>query len=332
MTAALPVGWTLAASAFNWTADVIRAEHSTLEIAAAIPASGLASVIEIELGQTVRSYPDPDAAELDALRSALATGDGSISIIGLSLDDWRHDGTAWKRRDEDERLAFLAVQLRAAHHLQASGVRLPIGQAGPALLERARPLLEELDLVLYEEVQGHQTPQNPAYAAAYETIARIDDPRIRLLVDISMLMPALPVSYLGLLRDAGVPAPLVDALAADWRSPAVDEAVVALLRSGGVPAHVHTAFMNLLIRFGRSDAADLRGILPLVGGFHLKFWDLDDADGRVSAPIRDLAALLRPAGWTGTLTSEWGGHEWLDDDPTETTRRHLALAAEVLTA
>ena len=88
--------------------------------------------------------------------------------------------------------------------------------------------------------------------------------------------------------------------------------------------------MNLLIRFGRSDAADLQGILPLVGAFHLKFWDLDDDGGRVTQPLRDLGSLLGRNGFTGTLTSEWGGHEWLQDDPTEMTRRHLALAETAL--
>jgi hypothetical protein len=88
--------------------------------------------------------------------------------------------------------------------------------------------------------------------------------------------------------------------------------------------------MNLLIRFGRSDADELRGILPLVGAFHLKFWDLDDADGRVSRPIRDLGTVLAGSDFAGTLCSEWGGHEWLDADAADMTRRHLALAAEAL--
>jgi hypothetical protein len=88
--------------------------------------------------------------------------------------------------------------------------------------------------------------------------------------------------------------------------------------------------MNLLVRFGRSDAADLRGILPLVGAFHLKFWDLDDTDGRVSQPIRDLGAELAGTDFTGTLCSEWGGHEWLDDDAALMTRAHLALARTAL--
>ena len=75
---------------------------------------------------------------------------------------------------------------------------------------------------------------------------------------------------------------------------------------------------------------DLRGILPLVGAFHLKFWDLDDADRRVSAPIRDLGALLAGSDFEGTLCSEWGGHEWLDDEAADMTRRHLALARSAL--
>jgi hypothetical protein len=141
-----------------------------------------------------------------------------------------------------------------------------------------------------------------------------------------MLMPALPVTYLEELRRGGLSPHLLRRVEQDWRDPATTEAVTDVLRSGQVPPHIHTLFMNLLIRFGRSDAADLEGILPLVGAFHLKFWDLDDDGGRVSQPLRDLGALLGRNGFTGTLTSEWGGHEWLQEDPTEMTRRHLALA------
>ena len=75
---------------------------------------------------------------------------------------------------------------------------------------------------------------------------------------------------------------------------------------------------------------DLRGILPLVGAVHLKFWDLDDAGGRVSQPIRDIAAELAAVGFAGTLCSEWGGHEWLDADAAAMTRAHLELARTAL--
>lgn len=327
MTITLPAGWTLAASAFNWTSEVIRAERAACDIAAGIVADGIASVIEVELGQLWRSYPAPTDAEAEALRDALAAAGGRVGIVGASIDDWELPS---RRRTDAERLAFLLPQLRAAHRLGAIGVRLPIGQAGPVLLAELLPYLDDLDLVLFEEAQGRQTPS--AQAAEYDAVAAIDDPHVRLLIDISMLMPALPPSYLEQLSRGGVPAELVARLTHEWQDPATLDAVVALLRSGAVPASVHTLYMNMLVRFGRSDVAELREVLPLTGAFHLKFWDLDDTDSRVSAPIRDLGAELAGRDFAGTFTSEWGGLEWLDDDAGVMTRAHLALAREALGA
>lgn len=327
MTADLPAGWTLSASAFNWTSEVVGAERAAADIAVGIVTDGIAPVIEVELGQLWRSYPAPTDAETDALRDALARVGGRVSIVGGSIDDWALPA---RRRTDAERLAFLLPQLRAAHRLGATGVRVPIGQAGPALLDRLLPHLHDLDLVLFEEAQGLQTPS--AQAAAYDAIGTLDDPHVRLLIDISMLMPALPSTYLERLSAGGVPADLLRRLTDEWQDPATLDAVIGLLRSGGVPGSVHTLYMNLLVRFGRSDAADLHDILPLVGAFHLKFWDLDDADERVSAPIRALGAELDAGSFQGTFTSEWGGLEWLDDDPADMTRAHLALARAALSA
>jgi hypothetical protein len=323
----IPDGWTLTASSFNWTPDVIRAERSGGEIVTGIAAGGIADVVELEAGQVWRSFPVPDDDEVQQLRAGLAEVGGRVSIVGASIDDFT---SQTERRSEQQRLAFLLPQLRAAHRVGAFGVRLPFGQAGLPLLERLQPILEDLDLILFEEAQGQQSPGNPSVALAYQTIAELDDPRIRVLVDTSMLMPTLPVTYLDRLRTAGLPGDFVDRLEQEWRDEATLEAVRHLLASGGVPPDAHTLFMNLLVRFGRSDASDLSDILPLVGGFHLKLWDLEDADGRVSTPIHDLAALLARTEFRGTLTSEWGGHEWLDDDPADVTRRHLALARTAL--
>jgi hypothetical protein len=318
----IPHGWTLCASSFNWTPEISAARRTAHEIVAGI-ADSVVKTIELEPGLLWRSFPTPQDDEVDELRHSLTARGGSVSIVGASLDDFT---SPTNRRTQQERLDFLVPQLRAAHRVGASGVRLPIGQAGTELLTLVQPLLHELDLVLYEEIQGQQVPLNPAVAPALDAIAGLTDDHVRVLVDISMLMPALPVTYLEELRRGGLSVELVDRLEKDWRDPATLDAVTALLRSGNVPPQIHTLFMNLLIRFGRSGAADLQGILPLVGAFHLKFWDLDDDGGRVSQPLRDLGSLLGTNGFTGTLTSEWGGHEWLQDDPTEMTRRHLALA------
>lgn len=323
----LPAKWTLAASAFNWTPEVIRAERDAPSIAVGIVEDGVAAMIEVEPGQLWRSFPRYAPADLDAFRTELESVGGGITIVGGSLDDW---ASLSRRRTEAERLDFLLPQLQTAARLGAGGIRLPIGQAGEPLLRQLLPALHELDLVLYEEAQGQQSPSSPAAASAIDAIARIDDSHIRLLVDISMFMPALPPSYLEELRSGGVLETLLTRLENDWRDPATHGAVIDLLRSGVVPPQVHTLFMNLLVRFGRSDVAELPSVLPLVGAFHLKFWDLDDSDGRVSAPIRELGALLSTSDFSGSLCSEWGGHEWLDDDPSTITRDHRRLARAAL--
>lgn len=319
-------GWVMSASAFNWTPAVIAARRDARDIAVDIVADGIASEIEIEPGQTWRGFPADMRTDAETLRTRLADAGGRVSILGGSLDDWAAD----RRRSEDERLAFLRPQLEAAAAAGARGIRLPIGQAGPALLARVAPLLDDLDITLFEEIQGPQTPGSPAAGAAIDHIVALDHARVRLVVDISMLMPALPESYLRVLERGGIPAALIDTLRHDWRDPATTDAVVALLRGGGVPPAVHTSFMNLLVRFGRSDAAILAPLLPHIGAFHLKFWDLDDTDGRVSGPIRDLGTILRGSDFRGTLCSEWGGHEWLADDPAQMTRDHLSLARAAL--
>lgn len=319
----LPAGWTLSASAFNLTPEVIRAERTAPDLALSLVECGTTRAIEIELGQMWRGFPSPPSVETEDFRDRLEAAGGGVSIVGVSIDEFDRG----RRRTDAERRAFLEPQLRAAASAGATGVRLPIGQAG-ALLDGLVPLLDELDLVLYEEAQGHETPT--ARAAAYDRIGELDSPRVRLLLDISMLMPALPVTYLDRLERGGLPAELLRRLRDEWRDPATHTAVVDVLRSGQVPGPVHTLYMNLLVRFGRSGVGDLASVLPLIGAAHLKFWDLDDADGRVTRPIRDVGAALRTAGFTGTLCSEWGGQEWLDDDPWRMTERHLTVARETL--
>lgn len=318
--------FTLSAQAFNWTPDIIRAERTSEDIVVGIVADGVADVVELEPGQVFRGFPRSTDAELDSLRERLTAAGGRVSMVGLSLDDATPRG---ERLTLDEREAFLLPQLRAAHRLGADGARLPFGQAGAELLRRVLPVLHELDLTLYEEIQGQQTPDSPAVQEALGIFAELDDPRLKVLVDCSMFMPSLPVTYVEVLRAGGVPEALLTRLETEWRSPETAGAVFDLLRSGGVPPEVHTLFMNLIVRFGRSEPSAIRSILPMVGAFHLKFWDLENPDAQVAAPLSALRAELD--GFEGTLCSEWGGHEWLESaDPTDYTRRHLALAGEVL--
>jgi sugar phosphate isomerase/epimerase len=324
-----PAAWVLAASSFNWTRDILQAARTPHDIVVGIAQSRVSEVVEVELGQCFRSFPRMNEEEVDRLRLGLDAHGARVSIVGLGLDDYT---SLVHHRTEAQRLAFLEPQLRAAQRLGAHGVRLPFGQPDPALLNALTPLLEALGLVLYLEIQGPQGPGSPGYEETMALFADGSNRRLQLLLDASMVTPMLPTSYLDCLGRSGVPADLVDRVTHGWEDPATAKAVRECLAGGQVPPQALALYMTMVVRFGTWTVADLEPLLPYTSAAHLKFWDLDDADGRVTGPLRQLASALDRHGFSGTLCSEWGGHDWYEgpESATEMTRRHLELVRATL--
>ncbi|QGN57711.1 restriction endonuclease subunit R [Nostocoides sp. HKS02] len=286
-------------------------------------------VLEIEAGQCFRSFPSMHPDEVDQMRQAVEAEGARVSIVGLGLDDWV---TPTQRRTERERAAFVSPQLRAAKQLGAVGVRLPFGQPDRSLLRELLPLLHELDLVLYQEIQGTQGPGTGGYEQAMEALEDFSDQRLSIVLDSSMVTPQLPISYLEAVSQAGLPAGLLERVTTEWGSPETTAAIRSCLAEGQVPPNAMALYMTMIFRFGTWTVADLEPLLAHVGAVQFKFWDLDDSDGRVTRPIADLGAALDRGGFAGTLCSEWGGHDWWKgpEGATEMTLNHLDLVASVL--
>jgi len=161
-----------------------------------------------------------------------------------------------------------------------------------------------------------------------ELVESLGTDRVRFLLDLSLSMPALPVSYVEALHRHGAPQALIERLQEAW-SAADHSAATALLRAelDAIPSSPLAAlYVAPLTRFGCSTVAQWRWFLPNVAAVHLKYWDLDDRNGTVSTPIRDLRAALADIGFDGTFCSEWGGHEWMSDtDPMAMTLGHRRL-------
>ena len=265
----LPARLDAGRSSFNWTWDVVQARTSAQDIAEAIPDAVGVNVIELEAGQVFRSFPAPAPREVDALRAAVAAGGGRVSIVGASIDDFVSSS---ERRTENARLAFLEPQMRAVRRVGAWGFRLPFGQTGRSLLKRLQPLLHELDLTLYEEIQVSTASPTPASTPSASSRTTASD---------SLSIPACscppcrrPTSTTasgGDIHRPGRPAGESGSTRNAYRG-------AGTLRSGVVPPPVHTLYMNLSSASVRSEVADLQDVMDLVGGFHLKFWDLDDSD------------------------------------------------------
>lgn len=310
---------------FSFTGTLLEGRQRPDQVLGAVLDAGLCRRIEIDAPQHFRSYPAFDGAELDRTREVLDRYGARLSVLGCYHDASPAPGVF---RNHTQSVDLLERQIRAAQRLGAWGVRLGLGYTPEPVLTALVPVLEATGIVWLEEVQGSCRPDGEQLHQRLELVERLATDRVRFLFDLSLCMPALPTSYVAALRGSGAAPALVDRLREAWNA-ADHTAVEALLRAELAAAgssELASLYVTPLTRFGCTTVADWRWFLPYVAAVHLKYWDLDDATGTVSTPIRELRAALKDASFAGTFCSEWGGHEWMPDaDPVAMTLGHRRL-------
>jgi hypothetical protein len=310
---------------FSFTGTLLKARQGPDAILAAVLDAGLSRRLEIDAPQHFRSYPALDGAELDRTREILERYGARLNVLGCYHDASPAPGVFLSY---SQSVARLERQIRAARRLGAWGVRVGLGFVPEPVLTALVPVLEANDIVWVEEVQGPCRPDSEQLLRRLDLVEHLASGHVRFLIDLSLCMPRLPTSYVAALHRYGAAPALVDRLQEAWNG-ADHDAVTALLRAelaGSVSTQLASLFVAPLTRFGCGTVADWRWFLPNVAAVHLKYWDLDDSDGAVSTPIRDLRSALADIGFPGTFCSEWGGHEWLPDaDPLAMTLGHRRL-------
>jgi hypothetical protein len=309
---------------FSFTGPLLEARHRPDEILGAVLESGLSRNVEIDAPQHFRSYPAFDDAELGRTRDLLERHGARLNVLGCYHDASPAPGVFLSH---DQSVDQLDRQIRAARRLGAWGVRLGLGFAPEAVLTALVPTLEETGLMWVEEVQGPCRPDSEQLHRRLEFAARLRTDRVAFLLDLSLCMPALPASYVQALHRHGATPALIERLQQAWNA-ADHRTATALLRAelgAAASSQLASLYVTPLTRFGCGTVADWRWFLPDVAAVHLKYWDLDDAAGAVSTPIRELRSALADIGYSGTFCSEWGGHEWMSADPTTMTLGHRRL-------
>jgi hypothetical protein len=310
---------------FSFTGTLLEARQRPDGILADILEDGLSRCIEIDAPQHFRSYPALDGAELDQTRILLERYGARLTVLGCYHDVSPAPGVFLSHSQGVDRLER---QIRAARRLGAWGVRVGLGFVPEAVLTALVPVLEANDMVWVEEVQGPCRPDSEQLQRRLELAENLASGHVRFLLDLSLCMPRLPTSYVEALHRHGAAPALIDRLRDAWNA-ADHHAVAALLRpelAAAESPQLAALFVVPLTRFGCTTVADWRWLLPNVAAVHLKYWDLDDHDGAVSRPIRQLRSALADTGFTGTFCSEWGGHEWMPDaDPVAMTLGHRSL-------
>lgn len=317
-----------AVAMFSFTTDIVRGEGpDALRTAVG---SGLSRRFEFDGFQHFGTLPDVTDAEAEAFRSDIADMGVTLTEMGIYDDLWRDPA---RKASVDERVAYLARQIRSAQRLGFGAVKLMWG-VDLEILNRLRPCLEDTGLILNQEAQGSLHPDSPDVAERMAFTLKHPD-SFGFVFDLSACMYGLPVTYIEELHRLRVPDDAIRLLAQEWaddRSGSLRDRALAL--SGD--ELTHEARLRLMMpfgRFGNSRVTEWRDFLPQVNVVHLKYWDLNDEDDLVSTPTRELAAELTRIGYSGPLTSEWGGHEWLDGgsfDGITMTRHHRLLCQNAM--
>lgn len=317
---------------FSYTGELVIGHRTPQQILLAASDAGVARRFEVDGFQHFHTFPDISEGEAASFRDDIAERGIDLTEIGL-YDDRFFTGLSGSLSLE-KRVDFLSRQIDSAAKLGFPAVKLMFG-ADLELLDGLRPSLDRRGLALHQEVQGAlradsaELDRQLAFAAA-------NPATFGFVFDLSACMYGAPVTYLEELRRLGVPEGAVGIIEQEWpedRSDDVMERVLDLARD--VPLDT-TARMRLMMpfgRFGNSRIAEFRDLISIARIVHLKFWDLVDDSGIVSRPIRELHDELTAIGYTGPITSEWGGHEWLDGleyHPDAVTQKHRELYLEAI--
>ena len=319
---------------FSMTSQLLQGDQGPDELLRSVADTVVCSAIEVDAPQHFRGYPwqvadrKPGAGEWEDFRALADSLGVRPTLLGIY-------GDPALRRESllslDESVDYIDGQLAAAAAMGFEGTRIAFGLA-PELLGPLADCAERHGVSLLQEVQGGLRPDSESFQQQVQAVDGIGSPALGFVFDLSACTPELPVTYLTALRREGVPLEAVDYLEADWPDSTPDSLKAGLEhRLSGVDlARGARARLSMVFgRFGNTRVADWRELLPSVRGVHLKYWDLDDAGGRVSKPMAELGQELHVAGYRGALTSEWGGHEWLPDDPITMANGHRRLYERV---
>ena len=295
---------------FSFTNEWLAATGPVEELLQRVAAQGLGPDLEVDGLTSFRGLPLPHDAEVESFRRACSALGLRPTVFGVYVDRARRQDR-WL--DVEESVAELDAQLAAAHRLGFTMVRAALG-LDLEVVERVLPTLESLGLVLTLEVQGTTTLAAPPLADLYSWLQSHDGAPVGLTFDTSVAMPDLPPSFRAHLRRLGMSAEVEQLLDRSWTADRPAHLRFAQFRvdaaAAGAPGAVLEQAVAAFVRMGRSPLESWTPLFPWVRHVHAKFWDGELSEEHVIRPHTRALAALRDAGYTGSVSSEWGGSEW----------------------
>jgi hypothetical protein len=319
----------LAVTSFSFTNEWLARRYTLTQLLRRIAALGRGTGIEVSGYQAWRSYPALSRDDVHMFRRQVEELELEPVALGAYVDLLRRVDRAMTIDEASEQLV---AQVGTARELGFPLLKLHAGIPA-AVLERGTAAAEHAGVILAVEIQGGQTPFDPAAAAVIECRERLGSPNLALTLDFSVAMASIPEGFADAVRRAGMASEQLERVVELWQQGATTPELFAALAATGAPAAALDEARAGFVRFGRQEPEAWLPLVPQIGYAHAKFWELDDAGDEPTVRNAELISVLRDGGYTGVVASEWGGNAWAeadDVDAFELTGRHLGLLRSLI--
>lgn len=320
-----------AVTMFTFTNEMAAGVRDTFALLDDVLGDELARAVEVDAAQQFPGFPQITSAEVRRFRQIVDARGAVPTMLGGYVD--ARLGPRGPR-SEGEKAEFLLAQVEAAAEMGFFGVRVGLGTMTPPLCDALLPHLDALEIQILEEVQAGTRPDAPAIDRTMAYRERVDTDRIGFVFDSSLVMRALPRTWIAALEADGVPGEVIHHVEQAWRDRDPDgwRVTVELIEPLALPGSARRRLEMPFRRFGASRMEEWAPLIPHITSVHLKYWDLDDRDGALSTQTREVFDALSAVDYDGYVCSEWGGHDWLeveDHGGFAMTRGHRKLVSEL---
>jgi sugar phosphate isomerase/epimerase len=292
---------------------------------------GLGPGLEIVGFQSIKGFPDVSPEFERRFKDAVDRNGLSPSSICANVDLGRRPGR-WM--DEDEIVAYMEPQLRAAAQLGFPVVRMQFG-ASAAVMERLVPTAEKAGVTMGMEIHSPHTVHHPVMIALRELYDRLDSPAVGFIPDFGASVLRHPPMLFEAFERAGVPDEATAAMVELWNADGdpFERRLILFdrMQEMGVAGHHATLVAKGFNLFGRQDPGDWAEIGDRIVHVHGKFFEVDEDGNEPAVPYDALVRVLTDVGYTGFISSEWEGWHWIDGrDGFAVLEQHHALLRRLL--
>ena len=320
----------LGSTLFSFTNAFHSRRFSFEQLIAKVAEFGIGPGLEVIGFQSIRGFPAVSDEFAERFRMLVDKYKLTPTSLAINADTMIKRG--YKMNDE-ETANYLEPQIRAAAKLGFPVVRSQFA-ASPEAIRRLLPLIEKLEVKLGPEVHAPLGPQSPPVLAYREMYAKLNSPFLGFVPDFGSSARGIPAGYINILRQRGLDQATLDVALDIWRGPGdpwwkreeFNRRSTELKVDPSVASQLSVMFSIL----SPNPPEAWLEIMPQVIHIHGKFYDFDADGNETSIPYDKLLPVFVRGGYKGSMSSEWEGHIWSDDDGFTYVQQHHRLCRRIL--